>query len=76
VSIGNTLRSWRPEILAHHAESERDELRRLRREIIELQTDKAILSEGGGAFRPRADEMIRFRFLQDNQADLPLTADV
>jgi hypothetical protein len=30
------------------------------------------LAEGGGVFRPRDDEVIRFRFVQDNQADLPV----
>jgi transposase-like protein len=40
-------------------ESERDELRRLRKEKIALRTDAEILAEGCGVFRPRDDEVNR-----------------
>jgi len=47
------------------SESERDELRRLRRENVELRTDKEI--------RTRDDEVIRFRFVPGTtQTDLPV----
>ena len=56
-----------PEALS---ESERDELRRLRKENVELRLGQGDPAAGGRVFRPRDDEVIRFRFVSDNQAEL------
>lgn len=52
-------------------ESEREELRRLRRQVIELETDTEIVRRAA-AFRPGDDEVIRFRFVQDNMTEMPV----
>ena len=55
------------------SESERDELRRLRKENIELQTDKEILRRAAAHFCPGDDALIRLQFVSDSQAELPVT---
>ena len=48
-------------------ESELEELRRLRKENVELRTDRGDPPQGGRLFRPGDDAVSRFRFVDDHR---------